>query len=200
MSQILYLRFNLNTFSMLRFGRIIVLLSAFFFVSIVGNAQFVKETPQFQRKWVLGGDFGLGFSNYGSNIAISPQIGYRLTNAWEVGTRLTYNYYSYRQDQIKFTTNNYGGGFYTIYELFAGFFAQAENEILSYEKVYFDPLTFDIMSKERTTVHSVFIGGGYRQYFSSRGFASITVLYNLNETPDTPYSNPLFRIGFGFGL
>ena len=166
------------------------------------NAQqnFLGEQPQFGSRWVFGGDFGLGFSNYGSNILISPQAGYRITPAWEAGARLTYNYYSYNQNRLKFSTNNYGGGFYTSYEIFRGLFAHVENEILSYEQVYYDPKNFDITGRERKIIHSIFVGGGYRQYFSSRGFASIMILYNLNETLDTPYTNPLFRIGFGFGL
>jgi hypothetical protein len=161
---------------------------------------FLGDQPPFASRWVFGGDFGLGFSNYGSNILISPQVGYRITSAWEFGARLTYNYYSYNQNRLKFSTNNYGGGFYTSYEIFRGLFAHVENEILSYEQVYYDPSSYDITNRERKLIHSVFVGGGYRQYFSSRGFASITILYNLNETLDTPYSNPLFRIGFGFGL
>lgn len=166
------------------------------------NAQrnLMGEQPQFASRWVFGGDLGLGFSNYGSNILISPQVGYRITPDWEFGARLTYNYYSYNQNRLKFSTNNYGGGFYTSYEIFRGLFAHLENEILSYEQVYYDSQNFDITKRERKIIHSVFIGGGYRQYFSSRGFASITILYNLNETLDTPYTNPLFRIGFGFGL
>lgn len=164
------------------------------------SAQFLSEQPEFQKRWVFGGDFGLGFSTYGSNIIVSPQIGYRITPAWEFGTRLTYNYYSYNQNRLKFSTNNYGGGFYTTYEIFRGIFAHLENELLSYEQVFYDPLTFDITNKERATVHSVFIGGGIRQYFGGRAFATFTVLYNLNETIDSPYSNPLFRIGFGYGF
>ncbi len=180
----------------------LVLIFALTAFGTVANAQqnFLGEQPQFASRWVFGGDLGLGFSNYGSNILISPQVGYRITNAWEFGTRLTYNFYSYNQGGLKFSTNNYGGGFYTSYEIFRGLFAHAENEILSYEQVFYDPSNFDITGRERKIIHSVFIGGGYRQYFSSRGFASIMILYNLNETLDTPYTNPLFRIGFGFGL
>ncbi len=163
-------------------------------------AQFMMEQPQFEKKWVFGGDFGLGFSTYGSNIIISPQVGYRITPSWEFGTRLTYNYYSYNQNRLKFSTNNYGGGFYTTYEIFRGIFAHLENELLSYEKVYYDRNTLEITDRQRTSIHSIFIGGGIRQYFSGRAFATLTILYNLNETPDTPYTNPLFRIGFGFGL
>lgn len=178
----------------------LLVISCLFFYTPSLKAQFLNEQPEFEKKWVFGGDFGLGFSSYGSNIIVSPQIGYRITPAWEFGTRLTYNYYSYNQNRLKFSTNNYGGGFYTTYEIFRGIFAHLENELLSYEQVFYDPLTFDITNKERATVHSVFIGGGIRQYFGGRAFATITILYNLNETLDSPYSNPLFRIGFGYGF
>jgi len=181
------LKILLLTFALTAFG-----------TAIHAQQSYKGDQPQFGSRWVFGGDFGLGFSNYGSNILISPQAGYRITPAWEFGARLTYNYYSYNQPGLKFSTNNYGGGFYTSYEIFRGLFAHVENEILSYEQVRLDNL--GNTTRERKIIHSVFVGGGYRQYFSSRGFASITILYNLNETLDTPYSNPLFRIGFGFGL
>ncbi|MDA3944002.1 MAG: hypothetical protein PF694_10740 [Bacteroidetes bacterium] len=182
--------------------KVLFVLLALASFSSTSNAQqnFLGEQPQFENRWVFGGDFGLGFSSYGSNILISPQVGYRITPAWELGSRLTYNYYSYRQGSIKFSTNNYGGGFYTSYEIFRGLFAHLENEILSYEQVYYNINPFEITKRDRKIIHSIFIGGGYRQYFSGRAFASIMILYNLNETLDTPYSNPLFRIGFGFGL
>jgi hypothetical protein len=163
-------------------------------VSTVLNAQFLQEQPEFERKWVFGGGFGLGFSNTGSNILVAPQLGYMLNPRWELGSRVTYNYYSYKDRNIKFSTNNYGGGFYTTYDLFRGLVLHAENEWLSYEKVYFN------LERERALVHSIFVGGGLRQYFSGRSYASIIILYNLNETIDSPYTNPLFRIGFGFGL
>lgn len=72
------------------------LLLLFFSVSAVSQqvAGAMTEKPQ---RWVFGGDFGMGFSNYGSNILISPQIGYRITPKWEAGTRLTYNYSSYKK-------------------------------------------------------------------------------------------------------
>lgn len=172
----------------------IFLLFAIFWFSSVVNAQLLSEQPEFENKWVFGGGFGLGFSNTGSNILISPQIGYMLSPKWELGTRLTYNYFSYKDQVIKFSTHNYGGGLYTSYDVFNGLFVHLENEWLSYEKVYFN------LERERALVHSFFIGGGYRQYFSGRSYASFMILYNLNETIDSPYQNPMFRIGFGFGL
>ncbi|PKP54255.1 MAG: hypothetical protein CVT92_00435 [Bacteroidetes bacterium HGW-Bacteroidetes-1] len=175
---------------------------AFFLLVFLSNAlvsQSRTDQSGYENKWVFGGDFGIGFSSYGANIIVSPQIGYRITPAWEAGTRITYNYYSYKDRLLKFSSSNYGGGFYTSYQIFRGLFAHAENELLSYQKVYINSMG-TIENKERILIHSVFAGGGYRQYFSSKAFASIMILYNLNETLDSPYNNPLFRIGFGFGL
>ncbi len=167
---------------------------------VVSFAQKVNQSSNQGSRWVFGGEFGLGFSTYGANISISPIIGYRITPKWEAGTRLTYNYFSYQDFGTKVSTNNFGGGLYTVYEIYQGIFAQFENEILSYDKVYYNPVYPDQLIHDRIIIHSIFIGGGYRQHFSENGFMSLTVLYNLNESLDTPYANPLFRIGFGFGL
>ena len=158
------------------------------------------ETGFHKGQWVTGGNFGIGLGNGEINLGISPQIGYRLTPKWELGTRLTYNYYHYNYQGLKFSSHQFGGGFYTIYDIYAGLFAQAENELLSYEKIFIDANNPDVINLERTIVHSVFIGGGYRQMISGKASMSITILFNLNETIDSPYNNPLFRIGFGFGI
>ncbi len=162
----------------------------------------INEKPGKRDKsqWVTGGNFGIGYSSGSLNLGLAPQIGYRITDRWEFGTRLTYNYFHYKLNETKFSSHQFGGGFYTLYDLIAGFFAQAENEWLSYEKIYFDPNNLDVVNFERSILHSVFVGGGYRQALSDRSSVGITVLFNLNDTPDSPYSNPIVRIGFGFGL
>ncbi len=186
---------NLN-FALIRRLTIFILLS--FFFNGTSMAQQVAGAPEKQSRWVFGGDFGLGFSSYGSNVLISPTAGYKITPAWEGGVRLTYNYYSYKDRSLKFSSHNYGGGLYTTYVIFKGLFAHAENELLSYERAIISQNA--VVETERIAVHSIFIGGGYRQYFTANSFASIMILYNLNETLDSPYENPMFRIGFGFGL
>lgn len=151
---------------------------------------FVSEIQaQDESRWTTGGNFGVGFSNNTVNILISPQIGYRVFSFLELGVRATYNYYQFSYDSEKFKSHNYGGGAYATAYIFKGLFAHAENEFLSYK--YYD---------ERKFVHSVFVGGGYRQYFSERGYISASILYNLNETFDSPYDNPIYRVGIGFGL
>lgn len=149
----------------------------------------VKVHAQDESRWVTGGNFGMGFSNDVVNILISPQIGYKVFSFLEVGVRATYNYYQYSYDSAKYKTHNYGGGAYATALIYKGIFAHVENEVLSYK--YYG---------ERKIAHSIFVGGGYRQYFSGRGYASIAILYNINETLDSPYANPIYRVGIGFGL
>jgi hypothetical protein len=154
----------------------------------------------FQSRWVVGGGFGLSFSTYGSNIQVSPQLGYRLTPAWESGIRLTYNYYSYRENWLRFNTNHFGGGPYSNYVIYRGLYAHAEYEMLSYERVFVNWALREISHRDGIIIHSVFVGAGFRQYFSARSYATFLLLFNLNETLDSPYSNPTFRLGFGIGL
>lgn len=179
--------------SMMRF--IILLLFTAGLLSQATHAQrMVFDESDFQSKWVTGGGFGLSFSTFGSSIQLSPLLGYRISPRWETGIRLNYHYYSYRDDAFRFDSHNYGGGPYTNYVVYRGIFAHAEYEALSYERLFLSG------ERDRDWVHSIFIGGGLRQYFSPRSFASFLILYNLNETFDSPYANPTFRVGFGFGL
>ena len=53
---------------------------------------------------------------------------------------------------------------------------------------------------ERVNVTSFFVGGGYVSEIGDRSFGSILVLFNLTEDINTPYTNPVIRINFGFGI
>ena len=45
-----------------------------------------------------------------------------------------------------------------------------------------------------------FVGGGYRQLISNRTFIDFLILFDINNTLYSPYSNPIFRIGVGVNL
>jgi hypothetical protein len=38
------------------------------------------------------------------------------------------------------------------------------------------------------------------QYFGANSGMYIEVLWNLNDTPNSPYTNPIFRVGFNVGM
>jgi len=88
----------------------------------------------------------------------------------------------------------FGGRGYARYYVFRNLFVQGEYELLNFDALN----TFG--DTDRVTVHSYFIGGGYRQWIGQKAFMSVVVLWNLNENPYYPYSNPIFRIGAGFGF
>jgi hypothetical protein len=44
------------------------------------------------------------------------------------------------------------------------------------------------------------VGGGIKQEIGVNSFLTLMLLYNLNETVNSPYSNPVIRVGFAVGL
>jgi hypothetical protein len=163
-----------------------------------GSMRYVDE--DIPSKWVFGGGFGMGFSTYGSSIQLAPTIGYRATPKLETGLRLLYNFYSVKQFDVRLNSHSYGGGPYVNYAIYRGLFAHAEYELLSFEGFFINNANQQIDKLDRVNISSVFVGGGYRQYFSTNAYGVFMVLYNLNESINSPYSNPVFRIGFGFGF
>lgn len=162
--------------------------------------QLFPDPPDFDRKWVAGGDFGMGFSNTGSSLLVAPLLGYKINPDWEVGIRLMYNYRSYRYQDLRIRTHDRAGALYTNYELWRGLFAHAETEWLSYTPVSFTSSPVWLEKGEPKVFHSIFLGGGYRQYYSKSGYAYLLLLYNLNDSFDAPFSNPVIRAGVAFGL
>jgi len=150
-----------------------------------------RPAPQKPRRWFAGGIIGAGFSSYSSYVEVSPLVGYKITPAFLVGTRITYIWNSYEMPNgQRESLNHYGISLFAQYIIFKGLFAHVEYEALS----------FDYFEYDREWINSLFIGGGYMQDIGGRGFASFALLFNVLDSPDSPYVNPIFRIGFGVGF
>ena len=78
-------------------------------------------------------------------------------------------------------------------------FAHVEYEALNLETEFFDP-SYYRHSTPRFWVNSVLVGGGYRQPIGEYSSINLMLLYNINETIDSPYKNPIIRMGFDIGL
>jgi hypothetical protein len=154
-----------------------------------------------EKRFYIGGGLGFGMSSYSTLLMVAPVVGYRLTPDIDIGTRLNYTYYRYNEATLKYSTNNFGAGVFARYYLFffSDLFAHAEYEVLNYEQVYVNA-NWEVDHKERIWVSSMFLGGGYRQWFGQHAFVELVVLFNLLDSIDSPYSNPIFRIGVGVGL
>lgn len=147
-----------------------------------------EEKSDFTDRLFYAGGFGAQFGNV-TFIEASPIIGIGITETIRAGVGFSYMYF---QDRIaKYQTNIYGGRVFSQADIYAGFFAHVEYEILNGE--------FEFVG-ERTNLNSFLVGGGYRASLGGRFFGSATLLYNLTEEIYSPYSNPIFRVGFGYGL
>ena len=157
-------------------------------------------------RFFFGGNVSLMFGNI-TNIELSPLVGYHITPRLAAGTGIRFEFYKDKGVYYPYQTTIYGGNIFSRYIIInnlgeginiglnAGIFTQAEYEVLSLEKQYFDP---PYTADGRFLVHSVLVGGGIIQSFGRRSALLLTVLYNLNESARSPYSNPIIRLGVIF--
>ncbi|MFC2115728.1 hypothetical protein ACFLTU_04595 [Bacteroidota bacterium] len=168
-----------------------------------------EETPSFKERIFFGGNFGLTFGNT-TSIIVSPLAGYQVTPRLSSGFGIRYEFYkSNYPGYIPFDTHIYGGSVFSRYMVIknlseaigigglnSGLFLHGEYEILSLESKYFDYVNPN--PDGRFSLHSFLVGGGLFQPIGQRAGILITVLWNLNESYNSIYSNPIIRIGFNF--
>lgn len=152
-----------------------------------------KDFNNFKERLYVGGNVGAWFGS-STYINISPLVGCKITKALSFGVTATYNYYSQTYAGQKFVSTIYGGGAFGRYQIFENFFAQVGAERLSVLD-YTSPIP-----NSRAWVDNILLGGGYRQKFSDNGSFVAAIFYNINETPLSPYPNPIIQIGFNIGL
>ncbi|MBM3405682.1 MAG: hypothetical protein FJY10_12440 [Bacteroidetes bacterium] len=205
-----------------------IVLLAFYSVDKVLSQPSDKSLPRpdnesFWRRVHVGGNLGFQFGTV-TGIVVSPDVSIRMIDRLYGGVGFTYQYYRYKNyyynqsngKYFDFTSNVLGGRVFFQYylsSLFDNFlgniFAHTEYEYLNYSRPYkfddngniLDPWGNKLLKgKESIDVNSLFVGGGYRQPIGGKVYMSLLVLYNLNETFYSPYSNPIIRIGVGVGL
>jgi hypothetical protein len=208
-----------------RIPSIILLLTVFTGLSSIVHAQESATTKshEFWHRVSIGGNLGFQIGDV-TGINISPEVAVRLVEQLYGGLGFTYQYTSYKNyyydtkanEYLNFTVNTYGGKIFFRYYLssifdnfLANLFVHTEYEYLTYTRPYrygplgpiLDPYANAYSpGKEVIEVNSLFIGGGYHQPVGGRTFLDMLLLYNLNDSYNSPYSNPVFRIGFGVGL
>jgi hypothetical protein len=161
------------------------------------SAQYESDTPPqkstLKSHLYFGGGFGLQFGSV-TLVEVSPLVGYMITPKLSVGLSPTYKYYNYKDYYGNVSTNVYGGSIFTRYSIFENVFAHIEYESLFYNTQ--SPGYQKVMQQ----FNSFFVGGGYNQRIGANSGMYILMLWNLNDTPNSPYVNPVIRIGFSVGL
>jgi hypothetical protein len=158
-----------------------------------------KTKPPFKDRLFYGGSLGLQFGNL-TLIDVSPMIGYKITPKVGVGVSPTYKYYGYKYNyggySINEKANIFGGSIFGRVIIYQNFFAHAEYEYLTY-KMKDEQYSADAVKKD---FQSLLVGAGYREPIADNAFMYLLVLWNLNETIDSPYTNPVLRAGFSIGF
>lgn len=157
-----------------------------------------QKKTSFKDHLFYGGGLGLQFGSI-TLVDISPMIGYKISPRFGVGVSPTYKYHSYKEyygQSINIKSNVFGGSVFGRFIIFENVFAHAEYELLTYKVK--DPAYS--RGTETRDFQSVLIGGGYREGIGDKAFMNLIFLWNLNETPDSPYTNPIIRAGFSIGL
>jgi hypothetical protein len=183
--------------------KIKILLTIFFFVSLskaYAQVPLIERdqnasTDRFIDHMFFGGTFGLQFGTQ-TYVELAPIIGYNFNSRLSGGLGLKYIYYKINDGYYNYSSNLYGGGPFLRYILFEGLFAHAEYEVLNMEVP--EPPNYIYYTRQNIT--SIFLGGGYRQMIGERSSMDFLILYNINHSLYSPYTNPIFRIGFGFGI
>lgn len=179
----------------MRYIAYVVSITSMFFFNSDAKAQSGFSTSRF----VFGGGFGLEFSTFETVVGVAPTIGYQFTDRLTAGPGVIYQYYHYKDQYNDLKSTNYGGKLFASYLLTPFLLAHTEYELLDVKYLYRDQIN-NIVGSKRRTIGSFFVGGGYRQQMGPNSTIDLLLLYNLTETPYTPYSNPIIRLGIGIGL
>ena len=201
------------------------LLFGLMFGSIDLNAQesAQQKKDDFWKRVSVGGYLSFQVGSV-TGIVVSPEATVRLVDQLHLGLGVTYQYYWYKKyyqdlktgQWLNYSASVYGGRLFlryylrSIFDNFLGnIFVHTEYEYLYYVRPYkYDPygniidpyLNKFSKGKDAVEINSIFVGGGYAQPIAGRAYLDIMILFNLNDTYNSPYSNPIFRIGFGVGL
>ena len=215
---------------MLKFSKLFLLLTLISLVS-VANAQITRKTTPKEKKakteklfdesggfkhrlW-YGGGLNLGYNQGNSSstfqFGLSPMVGYKITDKFSAGPRITMDYIFLKGTAMDFTVKkanlfDYSLGVFARYKIFQGIFAHVEYAYESFNRPYYDFntgfLALDANNKILTyrNSRSNFLPGiGY----NSGGLFSmdLLLLFNYQNSQDTknPYLQPYdIRIGFTY--
>lgn len=145
------------------------------------------------NRWQTGGDFAVSFGTV-TYVNISPRVGYRFTEKLTLGGGVVYNYL--KDNRIKgFEFSNYGGLIFANYSIIPELMLVSEYQSLSVER--YSEFT---NQKTRVPVNILFIGAAYKLQLGAKSFGYISLLYDVLEDINSPYSNPYLGGGIIFTL
>lgn len=149
-----------------------------------------KKKRKLNEKLSFGGGFDFSFGTY-TVLSLSPILAYRAHERVLLGFEVRSAYVSDSYNQIK--SFYYGGGPFGRIVLFKGIYFQAQAEFINY-----DNELFNATRPGRRWNSAIMFGGGYRQQIGERSYSYVSILWDINETSNTFFTNPIVRFGIMF--
>jgi hypothetical protein len=164
-----------------------------------------KHGKYYDSKFFIGGNLGLSFGTY-TYIELAPLAGYKITPRLWAGLGPKYMYWKMRN---YYETSVYGLKTFASFTILkdisetinigiGDIFIYLEDETLSLEEIYYDPVNYVYFKGNRNWHNILLAGGGMRFPLGTRGGLSIYALWGLTKSAELLYSNPEIRIGFDF--
>ena len=188
---------------------VILLLTCCHYISfaqgIPGREEETEEVKGFDRsKLFVAGNFGLGFGSTGTNIIISPQLGYRFNRLFAAGAGPNFQYYSYKDRYYSNSKESYGvagfnifGRIYPIDQVLL----QLQPEMnYTWGKVKYYGPPEETLKLQSKFVPSLLAGAG-GVIPTGPGGLVIMAQYDLLQNDRSPYGSKVFyTIGYNIGL
>jgi hypothetical protein len=156
------------------------------------SASTKAKTPtpreSWQKRLVFGGNLG-GYLGNPTYLQLNPMVGYRTTDWWVNGIGVNYTYVSssgYRENIV-------GGSIWTRAYILKSLIAHSEFQILQRNAAD------QFGNSARANVPVWLVGAGYNSGGGRLGLSAM-ILYDLIQDPNSPYNNPIIRIGGLFGF
>ena len=169
------------------------------------NAQYLETEPPptpVQRIF-YGGNLDMAFGMV-TQISLSPQVGYRITNRLSAGVGIDYMFvYS---EEYSFKGSIFGGNVFASFTVIKSLgdlipFLGTDMGILVYGQFSYTNMGkfYTVLSGEEPMwIASPMLGLGFQIPIGRRSYMLLSVMYNFNETLYSLYSNPVVKVSYQF--
>lgn len=154
-----------------------------------------KEKKPKSQKLFFGGSLGLSFGSY-TQVAVYPQIGYRITPKLTTGIEVGYIYISDSRYNTTYNYSNYGASIFAQYRILKPVYVHVEYAAYNYLVGY----KVD-GAENRDWINFLFLGAGFIQKVGKATHIYAQVKFDVLQENNSPYGwDPLFSVGANVGF
>ena len=183
-----------------------ILLSILFLASVLGlDAQYLEKDPPPSpvQRIFFGGNLDMGFGTV-TQISLSPEVGYRITNRLSAGVGIDYMFvYS---EEYNFKGSIFGGSVFASFTVIKSLgelipFLGTDMGILVYGQFSYTNMGkfyTALSGEEPMCIASPMLGLGFQVPIGQRSYMVLSVMYNFDESMYSIYSNPVVKVSYQF--